>query len=885
MQRLKSREIADQPIWSFIKEMNSVSDERLDRVALIDSYRTYTYRQMFRAWERYAEAFSGIGLTGENHARVGIISVPLPETIFALYGLNMTGASVSLIYHLDLYDEKQIYSMIEREKITDLIVSEVFAFPNVMKRLLRDREMLGIKNIIVLPSPMGGEYAIPAFDMIRKLNRDLFKELPDSVLMEDLLEEYEAYPISISKKASPIILHTTGTVSGMHKPVPLTNKAINSVVLSIMDARKTFDDFALIPEHPITTVPFYLSWAYFFIDALHTSLCMGAEVVCLPMASMNPRYSEAIERYKVNVLFTGLILFDTWNKTRPHIDLSELKLVIMGGTYISPEYKRDLDNYLVSCGSKGHFVNGYGLSELGGACVICPWSRKDDAIGYLMPGFKAKIYVEEEKRYYDISDGPRTGVLLLSSPTMSEGKLDRTQFFELEEVDGVKYFNSHDLVRVEKDGCMVCIGRSNNYFVNNAGVRFDAGLVETAITKQPGIRFCGLAPEFHKVLHDNIPILYVETKEHGTDELATVRNALIQAFIKDKLISNTNLPSQVVLVERMPLNSNGKVDGKLLKSGAVKGDRYSIKPVHIDEKLVDIVLVPAAEGEFATVGAGVPKELEEDSYKILAEFFAAIPEMKEQGLARALSIPGFRELVMKLTDFDIENVPQSLYNSAPKLLEMIYKNYLMPIIKELKQFEDIAPMSGGMELPSFPPMPFMPMSGKMSFPMFPPMPFMQMSKTDKQMDGFSDNIVTFWDQFIDMQKSSIESSREQWDELTDRIMEMEDTIMDSLPEELPTLPGFAPLPFSPKEMRKQWKEFEERSKEYFMDQADSLAVYYIESQEQARDMAKSAGEKTAAKEAGSKPKSKSKSAPSKKKDAKVKTVRAKTVKKAPKTKA
>ena len=109
--------------------------------------------------------------------------------------------------------------------------------------------------------------------------------------------------------------------------------------------------------------------------------------------------------------------------------------------------------------------------------------------------------------------------------------------------------------------------------------------------------------------------------------------------------------------------------------------------------------------------------------------------------------------------------------------------------------------------------------------------------------------------------------------------------MDSLPEELPTLPGFAPLPFSPKEMRKQWKEFEERSKEYFMDQADSLAVYYIESQEQARDMAKSAGEKTAAKEAGAKPKTKSKSASSKRKDAKVKTVRAKTVKKAPKTKA
>ena len=709
LQRIESGEIADQPCWSFIKEMNSVTEERLDSVALTDGYRQYTYRQMFRAWERYAEAFSGLGLTGENGSRVGLISVPLSETIFALYGLNMTGASISLIYHLDLYDEKQIYSMIEREKITDLIISEVFAFPNVIDRLIKDKEKLGINNIVLLPSPMGGEFAIPAFDMVRKMNRTLCADLEGVILMDDLLEKYEAHPISVSKKASPIILHTTGTVSGMHKPVPLTDKAINTVVLSFRKARAEHEDFKVIPEHVVTTVPFYLSWAYFFIDSLHTALSWGAEIVCLPMASTNPHYSEVIERYKVNVLFTGLILFDTWNKTRPKMDLSELKLVIMGGTYISTEYKEEMNAYLRSCNSDAHFINGYGLSELGGACIVCPSSRKDDAIGYLLPGFKAKIYVEDEKRYYDISDGPRTGVLLLSSPTMSSGKLDKTVFFELEEIDGEMYFNSHDLVKVAKDGCMTCIGRSNNYFVNNAGVRFDAGLVETAITKQPGVRFCGLAPEFHKVLHDNIPILYVEMKDHGADELATVRNALVKAFITDELISNTNLPSQVVLVEHMPLNANGKVDAKMLKSGTVTGVRYSIKPVHVDETLVDIVLVPAAEGEFATVGAGVPKELEEDSYKILAEFFAAVPEMRDQGMMRVLKIPGLRELVIKLTDFDIDNIPQSIWNAAPKFFQMVYKNYLEPLIRDFTQLEDSIPRSGLLKLPMMPPMPFMPM--------------------------------------------------------------------------------------------------------------------------------------------------------------------------------
>ena len=847
--RLESGEIADQACWSFIKEMNSVSEERLDSVAITDGYRQYTYRQMFRSWERYAEAFSGLGLNAENKSRVAIISVPLPETFFALYGLNMTGATVSVIYHLDLYDEKQIYSMIEREKITDLVISEIFAFPNVMKRLLRDRDLLGIKNIIVIPSPMGGDYAIPPFEVARKLNKELFSELEGSILMEDLLEKYEAYPITYPEKPSQIILHTTGTVSGMHKPVPLSNKAINSFVLSFLKAKDEFEDFKQIPEHITTFIPYYLNWAYFMVNSLHTSFSLGANVVSLPMASMNPRYSEAIEDFGVNVLFTSMSLFDTWHKTKPKIDLSKLKVLVMGGTYVSPEYKKEFNDYLRSCGSTARVINGYGLSEMSGACSICPSTRDDDAIGYLLPDFKAKIFVEDENRYYDISDGPRTGVLLLNSPTMSYGKMDDgTEFFGLEEVDGEEYFNSHDLVKVAEDGCMTCVGRSNLYFVNNAGVRFDAGLIETAITKQPGIRFCGLAPEFHKILHDNVPILYVQMRDQGVGEVSTLRNALIQVFIKDELISDTNLPSQCVFVKNMPLNTNGKVDGKRLKSGAVTGIRYSIKPIYVNDKLLDILLFPAAEGEFATMGAGVPQELENDPYNIVSELFAAIPEIKEEGIPRLLTVPGLRELVLKLTDFDIKNIPHSMWNLSPKLLNMVYKNDVMPLLKEVmnmtnnkENFEGFMPKFDG----KMPPMP----------PFMPPMPFGKWENTEEKdekksdkgvnekIDEFDDKALNFWDQMIKMQKTSIESTRDQWNQFFDGIMKMEDSFTESLPEEVPVIPGFPAFPLTPKYMMDELKKFQKMSNEHFKEQADSFADFCIKSQEQSRDVGKKVTDK------------------------------------------
>ena len=672
MARVKSGELADQKCWSFIKELNSFSAERLDSVAIHDGYRKYTYRQMFRYWERYAEAFSAVHMTGKDHSRVGLIGAQQTETVFAFYGLNMTGASVSLIYHLDLYDEKRIRGMIEREKITDLVISEVFAFPKIMKGLLRDRELLGLRNIILLESPMAGEYPISMLETVRKLNTLMFRELSGGLVMEDLLRDHEAEPIAYGDTKSTegsVIMHTTGTVSGIHKPIPMSDKALNSFVISAMKAKEQYDDLKNAPAKMVSFLGMNMSWVYAMVDMLHTSLAFGMELVCLPFGVSNPRYADAIEDCGINILFTSLAFLDTWNKTMPDIDLSKVKIVFMGGTYVSPEAKKEFNDYLRSCGSSARVINGYGLSEMCGACIIAPSDRTDDAIGYPLPGFKVKIFSEDEKKFYDLSDGPHTGVLYLSSPTMSTGRLDDTVFFELEKVDGEDYFNTHDLVRVNEDGSMTCIGRSNQFFVNNAGVRFDAGLVENAITAQPGIAACGVVPEFHKILHDNVPTLYVETSD-GSNEPGAVRRAMIQVFINDGKLADTNLPSMVVLVDSIPRNSGGKVDTKKLASGMVEGKRFNGKHMKLNDQIEDILLLPAPKDESATTSGGLPEELENDPYNILSEIFAAIPDIKSHGFAGIMRIPGVREMVLKLTDFDIRNIPGSINKMAPKLMKL-----------------------------------------------------------------------------------------------------------------------------------------------------------------------------------------------------------------------
>ena len=59
--------------WRYIQDVTGTDAGNLDRKALEDGSRQYTYRLMFHEWERYASVFSALGITGEKHSRVGLL--------------------------------------------------------------------------------------------------------------------------------------------------------------------------------------------------------------------------------------------------------------------------------------------------------------------------------------------------------------------------------------------------------------------------------------------------------------------------------------------------------------------------------------------------------------------------------------------------------------------------------------------------------------------------------------------------------------------------------------------------------------------------------------------------------------------------------------------
>ena len=595
----------DQKCWQFIEALNAISDECLASVALSDGKNEYTYRRMLFKWKFYAEVFSALGICEASSSRAAMTGMPAAETVIAFYALNMTGTSVSMVHMSDLRDPARWERMVREEGITDLVLADILIDPDLFDRIVRERSRLGIRRIVVLQITVAGEYLTDEEILQFRINRRRMKEYKGVLFMNDLLKMYEAYDIEFGKKDdnAAVIAHTSGTTRGIHKPVPLSDRGLNEAASCMLSDKR----FKKLIGKAVSALFMDMSSAYAFTDMVHLTLAFGGRLVLAPGVRYIEDIAAILEREKVNVLFATAAYMDAFMKLKRKPDLSALGSVFVGGSYVSAYNKGRFDSFLKDCGSKVKVTLGYGLSETAGACMLSDPDRDDDSMGKPLFGVKIKLYDEDEKKFYDLSDKVRRGVLFVSSPSVSGGRIGSKQFFGLTDIGGGKNLNTYDLVDVCEDGYLRYAGRMNRYFVNNEGIRFNAGLIETAMSGQPGIENCCITPGYDKSMHDTIPVLNVSVTDSGDDAESVIEEALVRVFINEGMIRDTNLPGQCMIAKKLPLNSAGKVDARRIADGNLKGKLYRIRPEREDGLLKDIELVPFKDAP--GLRAGFPDEL------------------------------------------------------------------------------------------------------------------------------------------------------------------------------------------------------------------------------------------------------------------------------------
>ena len=587
----------DQRAWKYIRALNELTPSDLNKTAIIDGTKEYTYGLMIREWERYASVFTALGMTEEEHARVGVMGSTCTETIFAFYGLNMVGAEVSVVQSYSAFNFERIEWTITSEKMTDFILTDDLAQQDLVRELLMKRKELGLRHVIIMHVPVAGPTALPMLTAAQEAKYAALKALYRPICMESLLAAYGKHPVHYAcqePSETAFILHTSGTTSGTGKPIPLTDKALNGSVACFMKLK----DLSL-PDQLVTSMMVDLSNAYGIIDQVHLPFAMGGTVIVVPAGLLNPLFYKAISTYRISFLFSVNSMIERWMKMPEdtEFDFSSLKFVALGGMAVSAAEKRRYHDFIEAHGGEGvTILNGYGLSELGGACCLSTPDVDDESIGYPLPGIDVKLYDDEAGSFLKLGDETVEGVLYMSGKSMATRQLDGEDVIKVEMVGRKPYVCSNDLVRMEPDGKITYLGRANRFFLGEEGRKYESGRVETEFNRLASIESCAIVPVFHKMTHESLPMLCVKVLDEAGEPKEAIIQALRQVFIDEKTLPEEYVPFRVLLAEELPHNINGKVDLFQLNRGRVSGDMYAVEQLREGERLSGFELILCEEG-------------------------------------------------------------------------------------------------------------------------------------------------------------------------------------------------------------------------------------------------------------------------------------------------
>jgi amino acid adenylation domain-containing protein len=156
-----------------------------------------------------------------------------------------------------------------------------------------------------------------------------------------------------------------------------------------------------------------------------------------------------------------------------------------------------------------------------------------------------------------------TGELYVSGEGLARGYANRPELtaerflpnpFSSE--PGARMYRTGDLVRYRADGKLDCLGRIDHQ-LKIRGYRIELGEIESVLGAHPGVKTNAVVLR-EDVAGEKQLVAYVVSKQEGKLTSGDLRD-----YLKTK-IPDWMVPSAILLIEQMPMTTNGKVDRKAL---------------------------------------------------------------------------------------------------------------------------------------------------------------------------------------------------------------------------------------------------------------------------------------------------------------------------------
>ncbi len=373
--------------------------------------------------------------------------------------------------------------------------------------------------------------------------------LPKQIAMVDLEAEPERIGAESGEVPQPLagpqnaayIIYTSGS-TGRPKGVVIEHRNVHNMVMA---------QHAAFAVQETDCVLQFFSFSFdVSIFATLMALCSGAKLVLGTRDELlpGPELLNLLETEEVTIGVLPPVVLDHLPETR----LPRLREVIVGGEPWNEEL-------LKTWGQGRRFFNSYGPTEATVQATVgeCRIGEGRPSIG--RPIDNVRIYLLDEEGM-PVPVGV-AGELYIGGAGLGRGYLDSALTAEKYLPDpfsaepGTRIYRSGDWARWLPDGRIDLLGRKDEQ-VKIRGYRVELGEVETVLAQHPSVLQCAVLARQSERREKRL-VAYVVLIGHA------VQAGKLRAYLQDKL-PEYMVPAQFVMLEKLPLNSSGKVDRQAL---------------------------------------------------------------------------------------------------------------------------------------------------------------------------------------------------------------------------------------------------------------------------------------------------------------------------------
>ncbi len=345
---------------------------------------------------------------------------------------------------------------------------------------------------------------------------------------------FDIFSSSFDMNDIAYIIFTSGS-TGEPKGVVKTHKNIISFVDNFV---KTFD--FLKQERIANQSPFFFDASakdIYLTLRLSASLYIPDKTVfSLPMESIN-----YLNEHRISMIYWVPSILSMVAKTRTlsFIKPKYLKYVFFVGEVFPPKY---LNMWIKELPNIRYF-NTYGSTEVSGISLYYEINKEiiEESIPTGKPIHNNAVYLDN-------------GEIIIDSDQVAKGYLNEDKNHSFIDENNHHILHTGDYAKYDEDGNIIFVSRKD-FQIKHLGYRIELQEIEAVINSFDYIDMCCV------IFNQEKDLLYAFVSLNQEID-SPVKKILNDS--KEKL-QFYMVPNKVIVVEQMPLNSNGKIDRQLLK--------------------------------------------------------------------------------------------------------------------------------------------------------------------------------------------------------------------------------------------------------------------------------------------------------------------------------